>query len=121
MRCHDGKIWYTNIGETMTIFVLEGNYKEDITVQVKYTTLDGEEVEATVNRTSTTYKYLGKPDDVVIITPTKMKAYPIEHYDNYYDYGYWCVEINGKMYEAKDWFVTRRQPDWATHFTYYSQ
>lgn len=103
-------------------FVLEGDYKEDVTVHLKYKTLDGVEVEETVKRVSpTTYKYLGKPDDVVILTPTRMEAYPIEHYDNYYDYGYWCVEINGTMYEAKDWFVTRRQPDWATHFTYYSQ
>lgn len=37
----------------------------------------------------------------------------------YGDFDYWCVEIDGKMYEST--ISSEEKPDWATHFSYYSK
>ena len=33
MRCHDGKIWYTNIGKTMILFSYEEWLRQNETIQ----------------------------------------------------------------------------------------
>lgn len=43
----------------------------------------------------------------------------MESMEAYGDFDYWCVEIDGKMYEST--ISSKENPDWATHFSYYSK
>lgn len=49
-------------------------------------------------------------------------VHDLDSYDDmikYGDFDYWCVEIDGQMYESTN--HNTEKPDWATHFSYYSQ
>ena len=107
-------------------FVLASDFKMEVSAVVYYKTLDGQESTETFKPDFCQSHKIKPPKDIVVLVPYSGDIgdmLEVSDYDEqYYDYGYWSVLIDGQFYEARDWFTNKTdKPDWATHFTYYSK
>lgn len=104
-------------------FVLMSDLHVSTVTRATGKTMDGEVIDTEVIGGKMSIRTVKLPDEYVIISPMPEygDVFTADEYDEYLDYGRWAVEIDGKIYESNQHWVTEDKPEWATHFSYYSK
>lgn len=107
-------------------FILIKEYNAKIVANIKFKELGSDVEQNLTYESKTNYATQIYPEGYICLSKlpdwAKDCVCDIESYEDmshYGDFDYWCVEIDGVIYEVRQNFSGK--PDWATHFTYYSK